>query len=104
MPETDQKGARKVAERRRDVLAGLRFPHGAPGVGPLVTLSIGIATQVPSEDFCPEWLLRQADQALYAAKHSGRNRVVSADKASAFALAGGDVAKHRMTRRRVAAE
>jgi predicted signal transduction protein with EAL and GGDEF domain len=44
----------------------------------LVTLSIGIATQIPGEDVCAEWLLRQADQALYAAKHSGRNQVVSA--------------------------
>jgi diguanylate cyclase (GGDEF)-like protein len=102
MPETDQKGARKVAERLRDVLAELRFTHGAPEVGPLVTLSIGIATQVPKEDLCPEWLLRRADQALYAAKHSGRNCVVSADKAlAAFAQAGGNVAKHRLTRRRL---
>jgi diguanylate cyclase (GGDEF)-like protein len=79
MPETDHKGARKVAERLRSVLEGLRLHHGAPSAGPVVTLSIGIATVVPSEDVCPDWLLTQADQALYAAKHSGRNRVVSAD-------------------------
>ena len=91
MPETDQAGARKQAERLRDFLAGLRLTHGAPGVGPLVTLSIGIATQVPSEDICPDWLLGRADQALYAAKHSGRNRVVSADKVlAAFARAAGE--------------
>ena len=90
-PETDQEGACKVAERLRDVVAGLRLTHGAPGVGPLVTLSIGIATQIPGDDVCAEWLLRQADQALYAAKHSGRNRVVSADNVLAtFARAGGE--------------
>jgi diguanylate cyclase (GGDEF)-like protein/PAS domain S-box-containing protein len=79
MPETDQKGARKVAERLRSVLAELRLHHGATSAGPLVTLSIGIATIVPSEEVCPDLLLTQADQALYAAKHSGRNCVVSAD-------------------------
>jgi diguanylate cyclase (GGDEF)-like protein/PAS domain S-box-containing protein len=79
MPETDQKGARKVAERLRSVLAELRLHHGAASAGPLVTLSIGIATMVPSEEVCPDLLLTQADQALYAAKHSGRNCVVSAD-------------------------
>jgi diguanylate cyclase (GGDEF)-like protein/PAS domain S-box-containing protein len=79
MPETDQKGARKVAERLRSVLAELRLHHGATSAGPLVTLSIGIATIVPSGDVCPDLLLTQADQALYAAKHSGRNCVVSAD-------------------------
>lgn len=80
MPETDHTGVRKVAERLRDVLAAARLAHGAPGAGPLVTLSIGIATQIPSEELSSEWLLRQADQALYAAKLSGRNRVISADE------------------------
>ena len=90
MPETDMNGARKVAERLRNVLTGLQIPHGASGAGPLVTLSIGIATQVPSEDVSSDWLLGQADQALYAAKHLGRNRVVSADEGlAAFARAAG---------------
>ena len=90
MPETDHKGARRVAERLRDVLAGLRLPHGASGVGPLVTLSVGVATQIPNEDVCPDWFMGQADQALYAAKFSGRNRVVSADKVlAAFVRAEG---------------
>ena len=62
------------------------MPHGAPGVPPFVTLSIGIATLVPSEETRADWLLGQADQALYAAKYSGRNRVVSADRVlAAFA-------------------
>ncbi len=34
MPETDSAGARKLAERLRDVLARQRLPHGAPGVPP----------------------------------------------------------------------
>jgi len=89
MPETDHRGARKVAERVRDALAGLRLTHGASGIGPLVTLSIGIATQIPSEELCSEWLLRQADQALYAAKLSGRDRVIAADEVlAAVARAG----------------
>jgi diguanylate cyclase (GGDEF)-like protein len=91
MPETDHTGARKVAERLRGVLTGLGLAHGAPGAGPLVTLSIGIATQIPGDDACPDRFLRQADQALYAAKHLGRNRVVSADKVlAALALARGE--------------
>ena len=91
MPETDHKGARKVAERLRKVLSELRLKHGSPEAGPLVTLSIGIATEIPDEDVCSDWLLTQADQALYAAKHSGRNCVVSADKilATFAGLAGG---------------
>ncbi|CAN7332279.1 diguanylate cyclase [Bradyrhizobium sp. LjRoot220] len=86
MPETDSAGACKLAERLREALSRARLPHGAPGVAPFVTLSIGIATLVPSEDTRSDWLLGQADQALYAAKYSGRNRVVSADKVlAAFA-------------------
>jgi diguanylate cyclase (GGDEF)-like protein len=89
MPETDPKGARKVAERLRDALVGLRLTHGASTVGPLVTLSIGIATQIPGDELGADWLLGRADQALYAAKLSGRNRVIAADEAlAAFSRAG----------------
>jgi diguanylate cyclase (GGDEF)-like protein len=83
LPDTDHRGARKVAERIRDVVTGLRLMHGAPGAGPLVTLSIGIATRTPGEGVCAEWLLKEADQALYTAKLSGRNRVIAAEEALA---------------------
>lgn len=80
LPETDHSGACRVAERLRDVLARLGLEHGAPGVGPRVTLSVGVATQVPGGEHGSDWLIKQADQALYAAKHSGRDRYVSADR------------------------
>ena len=51
----------------------------------LDAIDIG-STLVPSEETRSDWLLGQADQALYAAKYSGRNQVVSADKVlAAFA-------------------
>ena len=79
MPETEQKAAVKVAERLRGMLAKLQLNHGAAGAGPLVTFSIGIATRIPDETVQADWLLTKADEALYAAKHAGRNRVVCAD-------------------------
>jgi diguanylate cyclase (GGDEF)-like protein len=80
MPETDQKAAVKVAERLRGTLAKLQLAHGAAGARPNVTFSIGIATRIPDETVCADWLLMKADEALYAAKHAGRNRVVCADQ------------------------
>lgn len=44
--------------------------------GRAVTISVGIAELIPGEDF-EDWL-RRADNALYAAKNGGRNRVVRA--------------------------
>ena len=79
MPETELEGACKVADRLREAVMDLRIAHGASGAGPWVTLSVGVATHVPGNDVGPDWLLGQADQALYAAKHLGRNRVISAD-------------------------
>ena len=68
-----------MAERLRSTLAKLQLNHGAAGAGPWVTFSIGIATRVPDETVQADWLLTKADEALYAAKHAGRNRVVCAD-------------------------
>lgn len=78
LPETDREGACKVAERLRTAVVDLRIPHGA-GAGTWLTLSVGVVAHVPGSDVGPGWFLGQADQALYAAKHLGRNRVICVD-------------------------
>jgi len=75
MVDVDQRTAMSVAQRVRDVVRGLAVPHGAPGCGPVVTVSVGVATVRPSQSAHLADSLKQADEALYAAKGSGRNRV-----------------------------
>jgi diguanylate cyclase (GGDEF)-like protein len=79
MPDTDQHSACKVADRLRKAVMELQIKHGAPGAGPWVTLSVGVAAHIPGDEVGTDWILGQADQALYAAKRLGRNRVISAD-------------------------
>jgi len=79
MPDTGPEGACLVADRIRQAVMDLRLVHGDPAAGPWVTLSVGVAAQVPGNDVGPDWMLGRADQALYAAKRLGRNRVISAD-------------------------
>jgi len=68
--ETSKSGARLYADRIRYVLTTWTFAHGRR-----VTASFGIAS-LP-EDVAPaaEELIRAADEALYAAKRAGKNRV-----------------------------
>lgn len=47
-----------------------------------LTISIGIHTAQPNQRVSPTALIRSADQALYAAKGEGRNRVIHADSLS----------------------
>jgi diguanylate cyclase (GGDEF)-like protein len=68
--ETSKSGARLYADRIRYVLSTWTFSHGRR-----VTASFGIAS-LP-EDVAPaaDELIRAADEALYAAKRAGKNRV-----------------------------
>jgi diguanylate cyclase (GGDEF)-like protein len=68
--ETSKAGARLYADRIRYVLPTYRFGHGRR-----ITASFGIAS-LP-EDVVPgrDDLIRAADEALYAAKRAGKNRV-----------------------------
>ncbi len=73
LPETDLEGAKTIAERIRARIEAEVF-HTE--VGPLaVTLSLGIAG-CPKHGDHKQTLIEKADQALYQAKESGRNRVV----------------------------
>lgn len=78
LPATPEEGAVRVAERVRQSVARSAV-HGGEHVAPVhLTISVGVATLVPSSDMEPQELIRQADDALYAAKASGRNRVMVA--------------------------
>ena len=78
LPETDGPGATRVAEGFRTAVAGRRIPHAQSPVAPHVTISLGVATLIPSPEGTPEQLAEMADQLLYRAKRSGRNRVQDA--------------------------
>ena len=79
LPETDRDGAYEVAERIRTAVMERQIAHGAPGAGSHVTISVGVSVLTNTAAGSPDWLLSQADQALYAAKRLGRNRVTTAD-------------------------
>lgn len=57
------------------IKAAMAAPIHSHGHSLVVTVSVGVASGAADAD--PEHLLRQADAALYRAKHEGRNRVVS---------------------------
>jgi two-component system cell cycle response regulator len=76
MPDTDVASAYAIAERLRQTVEAnpIRISR-APGLLN-VTISIGIARMEGADDTA-DALLHRADQALYRAKRSGRNRVVA---------------------------
>ena len=75
LPNTDAQGSVNVAIRATEVMRSLKLPHSYSKVAPYVTISCGVATLLPSQEFEPTDLLKAADQALYKAKAEGRNCV-----------------------------
>jgi diguanylate cyclase (GGDEF)-like protein len=72
LPETDLKPAAGLAERLRQAIA--LQPIFTPK-GPLVvTISVGVAQHGP-QDTGLDQVMKRADEALYAAKRNGRNRI-----------------------------
>jgi two-component system cell cycle response regulator len=76
MPGTSLTDAERIAERIRLHVgqAPIQVSGGAARLG--VTISIGVAATLGADD-TPDLLLKRADEALYEAKTSGRNRVVA---------------------------
>lgn len=76
LPNTTIEGAFQIAETIRLNIAYLKLPHAQSDVSECVSLSLGVTAIVPTQSLTPEQLIQQADEALYAAKQQGRNRVV----------------------------
>lgn len=80
LPNTSNEGAEDRVEKIREALAGLDITHAASKTG-RVTISAGIAKTDKRLQIVGHLLLQRADDALYAAKAAGRNRVVSYERA-----------------------
>ena len=75
LPGLDANGALQEAERIRTEVSALGIPHTGSSAGAVVTVSLGVASRVPQREEGLYLLLQEADDALYQAKHGGRNRV-----------------------------
>jgi len=74
LPETDASGAFIVAEKIRETISMHRFPDTEGGRSIHLTVSIGLSSY-PVHAYDKESLLRSADDAVYHAKETGKDRV-----------------------------
>lgn len=75
LPALDAQEAARVAETICVGVRELKIPHPTSLAYDFVTISVGVAVIVPNEDSQASDLVGWADEALYLAKKSGRNRV-----------------------------
>ena len=78
LPQQDLADAAAVAAHILDAVRLLALAHGHSTAGPYVSVSMGVASVLPSEGGDPGALIRAADASLYRAKEDGRNRYSTA--------------------------
>jgi len=76
LPGTSWEGAIEVAMRMKAAIAQLEIPHSASFISSYLTLSVGVASMIPSLDLLATHLVTIADRNLYQAKQQGRDRIV----------------------------
>jgi diguanylate cyclase (GGDEF)-like protein len=76
LPMTGAEKAFYLAEKVRENIEKMRIPNFRSEINGYVTVSVGVATDIPQRNTSPSTLIDNADKALYLAKNGGRNRVV----------------------------
>ena len=74
LPDTASAGAVVLAEQLGAAVQALHIEHGNSSVAPVVTVSLGVCSQIANTPGSAADLLRAADAQLYRAKSEGRNR------------------------------
>ena len=75
LPNTDYKTAKYLAKKMKDQVAMLKLSHKGSIIGDHVTVSFGVATLLAKPGNNQNLLVKAADEALYHAKSTGRDRV-----------------------------
>lgn len=73
LTDTNSEGSQAFCERLREKVASYNFTDGKSSIR--LTLSLGCAVSILSQEITARQLVRAADHALYRAKDAGRNRV-----------------------------
>ena len=77
LPNTDLEGVMHIGKSIQADLKKLAIPHIGSVVRPIVTVSIGVVSTIPTLTSSPQTLIGWADQALYNAKNNGRDCVIA---------------------------
>lgn len=76
LPFTDLAGGEVICQRIQKEIAALELIHPDSPTSPLVTLSIGLYSGIPTTEMLPEHFFEKADLCLYEAKEKGRNLII----------------------------
>ena len=79
LPNTDEAGARRVAEKALAAIRALEIPHADSSAAPHVTVSAGVTTGKAAHRQSWEDYINRADKALYMSKQGGRDRYTYLD-------------------------
>jgi diguanylate cyclase (GGDEF)-like protein len=86
LPDTDLDGALDIAERIRRSVEAARIPTADGNAWTSATVSIGAVSAIPSENDALRDFIEKADENLYRAKNTGKNKVCGAGKPAAVTV------------------
>ena len=75
LSDTTLEGAIRIAEKAKEAIEKKKIAHRKSTVSEYITISIGVASVIPTAKLTHEDVLNSADKVLYVAKRNGRNRI-----------------------------